>query len=171
VEGSPNADYPQLLLKFSLADGSELMPVAFGRGIELAKNALTYRQDGLDRIGKSVPAKDDRMTVEVRYELSPGSIRLTNRYVPSKTLDVRRISFEFGAFSEDARVDGTRIRFVRGEVTELNIDGLQHCVAELLAEAGVYRSPNGAMKTRVSCSSENIVLDKPFTFAWELKYR
>ena len=29
IQGSPNADYPQLLPKFSLSDGSQLMPLVY----------------------------------------------------------------------------------------------------------------------------------------------
>jgi hypothetical protein len=46
VEDSPNAGYPQLLPKFSLADGTELMPLAFMHGIALTKDGVSYSQDG-----------------------------------------------------------------------------------------------------------------------------
>ena len=147
------------------------MPLAFGRGIELTKDGVKYHQDGLDRLGARGPVKDDRMTVDVRYELAPGRIRRVDSYVPSKPLDVNRISFEFGSFSEEARVDGTRIRFGRGDVYELDVEGLRQCLVETRTAADAYRTPHGAMKTRISCSTESVTLDKPFTFSWTLKYR
>ena len=169
--GSPNAAYPQLLPKFSIADGAELMPLAFIRGIELTSDGVRYRQDGLDRVGTNTPVKDDRMGVDVQYEFAPGSIRRVDTYLPSAPLDVKQISLEFGSFSEAARVNGTRITFGSGEVSELNVEGLQSCQAESSIASDVYRAPHGAMKTRVSCASTSVKLQQPFTIAWTLKYR
>jgi hypothetical protein len=171
IDGSPDAGYPQLVPRFSLADGSELMPLVYIRGVALEKDVLRYSQDGLDRIGANLPVKDDRLKVNVRYQLSPGSIQRVDTYVPSSPLDIKRISWEFASFSEDARVEGTHVRFGRGDVHELKIQGLQHCQAEALIESEVYRAPHGAMKTRISCSTENVTLDKPFTISWTLRYR
>ena len=171
VEGSPNAAYPQLLPKFSIADGAELMPLAFIRGIELTSDGVRYRQDGLDRIGTNTPVKDDRMSVDVRYEWSRGSVRQIETYAPSTPLDVTQISLEFASFSDAAKVNGTRITFGRGEVSELKVEGLQGCKAESSIASDVYRAPHGAMKTRVSCASTSVKLQQPFTIAWTLKYR
>jgi hypothetical protein len=171
VQGSPNADYPQLLPKFSLADGSELMPLVYMDGIELKGNVLTYKQGSFDRLGGNAPVKDDRLKSTVRYELSAGSLRRIETYQPSAPLDVNRIAFEFGSFSEQPRVEGTRIRFNRGEVTELTVEGLQTCEASPVESGSLYKAPHGAMKTVVRCHSENIRLDKPFTISWTLRYQ
>ena len=171
VEDSPNAGYPQLLPKFSLTDGAELMPLAFMRGIALTKEGVSYSQDGLDRVGTNTPVKDVRMSVDVRYSFAPGSIRRTDTYRPSSSLDVKQVSFEFGSFSEGAKVDGTRVTFGTGDVTELSVEGLQSCRVEAPIASDIYRAPHGAMKTRVVCTTSNVTLQKPFTIAWTLKYR
>ena len=171
VEGSPNAGYPQLLPKFSLADGTELMPLAFIHGITLTKNGVSYSQGGLDRVGTNTPVKDDRMSVEVRYEFAPGSIHRVDTYRPSAPLDVKQISLEFGSFSAAARVSGTRVTFGRGDVSELNVEGLQSCVVESPVVSDLYRAPHGAMTTRVVCTTSAVTLQNPFTIAWTLKYR
>ena len=111
------------------------------------------------------------MRVDVRYEFTPGSIRRVDTYFPSAPLETRLISFEFGSFSEAARVSGTRVTFGAGEVSELYVQGLQSCRVEEPIASDLYRAPHGAMKTRVSCSTANVTLQMPFTIAWTLKYR
>ena len=171
VQGSPNANYPQLLPKFSLSDGSQLMPLVYMKGIEVEGNTVTYRQDAFDRVDGEAPVRDERLKSVVRYELSPGTIRRIEIYQPTIPLDVNRISFEFGSFSEQPRVEGTRIRFGSGNVTELHISGLQSCTAEKADPTGIYRAAHGSMKTVVRCHSENVRLEKPFTIEWTMKYR
>lgn len=171
VQGTPNAAYPQLLPKLSLADGSELMPLVYMKDVALKGNVLSYRQEAFDRLGGNAPVRDDRLTSEVRYELGSGSIRRIETYRATSPLAVNHISFEFGSFSEQPRVDGTRIRFGAGDVTELLVEGMQTCDAQPVPADGVYKASHGPMKTVVRCHSEKVTLDKPLTIAWTLRYR
>jgi hypothetical protein len=171
VQGSPNADYPQLLPKFSLADGSHLMPLVYMKDIVLKGNTLSYRQDAFDRLGANAPVKDERLSSEVRYKFEPGRITRVERYRPAKPLAVDRISFEFGSFSEQPRVDGTRIRFGAGDVTELSVEGLESCGAQPVAADSVYKAPHGSMKTVIRCQSEKVTVAMPFTISWTLRYK
>lgn len=171
VQGSPNASYPQLLPKLTMADGAELMPLVYMKDIALKGNTLSYRQEAFDRLAGNTPARDTRLSSDVRYELASGSIRRVETYRAAAPLDVTRISFEFASFSEQPRVDGTRIRFGSGDVTELVVEGLQTCDAQPVSSDSVYKAPHGAMKTVVRCYAEKVRLDKPFTVAWTLRYR
>lgn len=171
VQGSPNAAYPQLLPKFSLADGSELMPLVYMKDVALKGNVLSYRQEAFDKLGGNTPVRDERLTSDVRYELGQGSIRRIEIYRAAAPLAVNRISFEFGSFSEQPKVDGTRIRFGAGDVTELHVEGLQACTAESVSADGAYKASHGPMKTVVRCHSEKVTLDKPFSITWTLRYR
>lgn len=171
VQGSPNADYPQLLPKFSLADGAELMPLVYIDRVELNGNVLSYQQAAFDRLGGKAPVKDERLTSQVRFELLPASIRRVEVYQPAAPLDIRRISLEFASFSEQPQVERTRIRFGRGGVTELNIEGLQTCEASQVEPGSIYKASHGAMKTVVRCHSESVRLEQPFTIVWTLTYR
>ena len=171
VQGSPNAAYPQLLPKFDLADGAELMPLVYIKDIAVKGNVVSYRQEAFDRLGDNAPARDDRLTSEVRYELGAGRIRRVETYRATQPLAVNRISMEFGSFSEQPQVDGTRIRFGAGDVTELQVEGLQTCDAYPVPADGAYKASHGPMKTVVRCYAEKMTLDKPFTIAWTLRYR
>lgn len=171
VQGTPNAAYPQLLPKFSLADGSELMPLVYMKDVALKGNVLSYRQEAFDKLGGNTPMRDERLTSDVRYELGQGSIRRVETYRAAAPLAVNRISFEFGSFSEQPKVDGTRIRFGAGDVTELHVEGLQACTAESVSADGAYKASHGPMKTVVRCHSEKVTVDKPFSITWTLRYR
>ena len=171
VQGSPNAAYPQLLPRFSLADGSELMPLVYMKDVALKGNVLSYRQEAFDKLGGNTPVRDDRLTSDVRYELERGAIRRIETYRAAAPLVVNRIALEFGSFSEQPKVDGTRIRFGAGDVTELHVEGLQACTAEPVSADGAYRASHGPMKTVVRCHSEQATLDKPFSITWTLRYR
>ena len=171
VQGSPNAAYPQLLPKFSLADGSELMPLVYIKNVALKGSVLSYRQEAFDKLGGNTPVRDERLASEVRYEFGAGNIRRIETYRAPAPLAVNRISFEFGSFSEQPTVDGTRIRFAAGDVTELHVEGLQMCEAQPVQADSVYKASHGAMKTVVRCHSAAMTLDKPFTISWTLRYR
>lgn len=170
VQGSPNATYPQLLPKWSLADGSELMPLVYMKDIALQGNVLSYRQEAFDRLGSNTPVRDARMSSDIRYELGSGRIRRIETYRAVAPLDVSRIALEFGSFSEQPRVEGTRIRFDTGDVTELYVEGMQACEAQPAPVDGAYKAPHGPMKTVVHCHSEGVTLDKPMTISWTLRY-
>lgn len=173
VEATPDAEYPLLVPRFSLTDGSELMPLAYGRAIstERAGDGWTvkYRQDELDRLGAAAPIKDGRMTVEVTYRLMPGSISRTESYVPLTPIKLNRISLEFASFSSAHAVEGTRISFKRGDVYELAIEGLEACAVQ--PATNMHRSPGGPMTSHVVCLTAATILEKPFTIGWTLKYR
>ena len=171
VQGSPNAVYPQLVPKLFLADGSELMPLVYMKDIALQGNVLSYRQEAFDRLGGNTPIRDTRMSSDVRYELGSGSIRRIETYRAAAPLDVNRIALEFGSFSEQPRVEGTRIRFDTGDVTELHVEGMQACETQPVPEDGAYKAPHGPMKTVVRCQSEKVTLDKPMTISWTLRYK
>jgi hypothetical protein len=171
VQGSPNAAYPQLIPKFSLADGAELMPLVYMKDVALKGQTLTYRQEAFNRLGSTTPVRDARLASDVRYELGPGRIRRVETYTASAPLEIAAIAMEFGSFSDQPRVDGTRVRFGEGAVTEFTVEGLQSCHAQPAPADGIYKASHGPMKTVVRCHSSNVSLEKPLTITWTLQYR
>jgi hypothetical protein len=176
VAGVPDVSFPQLVPRITLADSTSLMPLAFFRGIAMTRDGRTtsihWRQRELDRVGQSDAVKDDRIGVETRYTFAPGAITRTDSYTPRVPLRASSIVLEFGSFSGDAMVSGTRIAFARGDASELSVQGLESCSAEPIAESNAeYHTPEAAMKTLVRCTSGERALDKPFTIEWTLRYR
>lgn len=169
------AAHPQLLPKFTLADGSELIATAWLRDIQANEVAggreVRYRQDALTRLGKNVPVKDARIRVDTVYSLRAGAITRTDTYTPAAPLAVAAVTLDFGSFSDGATVDGGAIRFKDGIVQAFEVSGLQDCRARAAGDDEAWRAPYGPMRTVVACRSGAFDMDKPLTVSWTLRYR
>jgi hypothetical protein len=172
--GSADATYPHLVPRFTLADGSVLMPLAWFRDVKLVREGkrtiLTYRLDAMDRMGGKNSVADKRVTVETRYEFAPGRITRTDRYSAAEPLEIRAIDMDFASFSGLPKVTGSNIRFGEGEVTGFSVQGLARCEAQPVAGAP-YQAPSGSFATRIACHGDAPRLDKPLTLGWALTYK
>jgi hypothetical protein len=166
--------HAQLLPKFKLADGSELIGAAFIKHITSAQEGKQYRvryhQDELDKVGANAPVKDDRIRLDTEYILESGTITRTDTYTPKAPLQVDKLSLEFASFSSGATVDGKQVNFSEGDVRSFTVSGLAGCRAEATGGQEPYKAPYGPMKTHVSCTSANFVLDKPLVVKWVIGY-
>jgi hypothetical protein len=169
------AAHPQLLPKFRLADGSELIATAFMKDIQAhdvdGGYRVTYRQDALTKLGKNVPVKDTRIAVETEYVLRHGVVTRTDTYTPAAPLDVAGVSLDFASFSRGAGVDGTDIAFHDGAVRGFAVQGLANCRAEDVAGSEAYRAPYGPMATLASCGTGAFTFDKPLRISWTIRYQ
>lgn len=167
--------HPQLLPKFTLADGSELIATAYMKDIKAAARgagqAVTYRQDALTRLGQKLPLKDARIRVETEYSLQPGVITRTDRYIPAAPVDVSKLTLEFGSFSSGATVEGNTVRFKDGAVRSFEVGGLASCSAAPAAGSAAYRAPYGQMSSVVSCSSGAFSMREPLVVRWTMRYQ
>lgn len=168
------AAHPQLLPKFKLADGTELIATAYMRDIRAqpdgAGQRITYRQDALTRLGKNVPVKDGRITVATQYALQHGVITRTDTYRSATPVDVASLDLEFASFSSGATVDGNTVHFKDGAVRAFTVGGLAHCDAAPTAGSDQYRAPYGPMATVVHCTSGPFTLQQPLTISWTMRY-
>jgi hypothetical protein len=177
IAGTPDsgAEHAQLLPKFTLADGTQLLPVAYIEDIRSAAKGqgarVSYRQDALAKLGKKGPEKDGRIKQETTYSFEPGIITRTDTYTPASPLQVKRASLEFASYSDAPKVEGRTVRFGQGDVSAFEVSGLAGCTAEATHGADPYRAPEGAMASHVSCATENFTLDRPLTIKWTLRYR
>lgn len=177
VAGIADSGYahPQLLPKFTLADGSELMATAFMKDIQSsargAGHAVTYRQDELTRLGKNLPQQDARIRVETEYTLQPGAITRTDRYIPAAPLDVADLSLEFASFSAGAALEGGTVRFKEGAVHAFEVRGPANCTVQPAGDSALYRAPYGPMKSVVRCRSGAFAMREPLVVSWTIRYR
>ncbi|KQX97012.1 hypothetical protein ASD28_18255 [Massilia sp. Root133] len=169
------AAHPQLLPKFRLADGSELIATAFLKNIRTSDidggHRVTYRQDALTKLGKNVPVKDTRIAVETEYTLRHGVITRTDTYTPAAPLDVAGVSLDFASFSSGATVDGNTIAFRDGAVRTFAVDGLASCSAADVTGSEAYRAPYGPMATLATCRTGAFTFDKPLRIRWTIRYQ
>jgi hypothetical protein len=176
VAGVADSGYahPQLMPKFTLADGSELIATAWMKDIETkaqgAGQLVRYRQDALTRLGKNVPVPDARIKVETSYSLQPGAITRTDRYTATAPLDVKALTLEFGSFSQGATVNGNTVRFKEGAVQAFEVSGLASCSAQPANGSAEWRAPYGQMQTVVSCASGAFSMREPLVVSWTIRY-
>ncbi len=169
--------HAQLLPKFTLADGTELVGTSFIKDIRNEEQGSTvrvsYRQDALARASDNskAPVPDARLTLATTYTLEEGAITRTDTYTPQGPLDIKRIDLEFASFSAQATVDGTRVVFGSGDVTGFEVTGLPNCSARALENEAAFRAPTGPMQTLVTCSATDVHLAQPLTIRWRMQYR
>jgi hypothetical protein len=175
LEGVPDGGAPILVPRFTLGDGSQLMPLAFIRGVTVTDSGdvttVAYRQSEMDRLGKSAPIADDRLAVETTYTLQPNRIVRRDVFTPKAPLDVASIRLEFAGFSRDPVLAGTTTRFGSGAVTSFAVEGLDRCEARTLDHDREYASDAGPMTVLVVCSSGASRVERPLALTWTIAYR
>ncbi|WP_202427474.1 hypothetical protein [Duganella margarita] len=167
--------HPQLLPKFTMADGAQLIGAAWIKDIKIVKDGqrytITYRQDELDKLGKRSPVKDGRIKLQTTYQLEHGLMTRTDVYTPVGAQEVEKVSLEFASFSDQATIKGNTVTFVQGDVTEYSVSGLQQCQSAPTNGSKDFMAPYGAMKTLVTCSTGKLTLKEPLTIKWSIKYQ
>ncbi|MYN39376.1 hypothetical protein GTP55_08325 [Duganella sp. FT109W] len=167
--------HPQLLPKFTMADGSQLIGAAWIKDIKTVKDGqrytITYRQDELDKLGKRSPVKDGRIKLQTTYQLEHGLMTRTDVYTPVGAQEVEKVSLEFASFSDQATIKGNTVTFAQGDVTEYSVSGLQQCQSAPTSGSKDFMAPYGAMKTLVTCSTGKLTLKEPLTIKWSIKYQ
>jgi hypothetical protein len=177
VSGIADSGYqhPQLLPKFTLADGSQLIGAAFIKDIRSSEEHGTvhvnFRQDELDKPGSAAPVKDARLKLETEYIMETGTITRIDKYTPAVPLDVEQVSLEFASFSDGAKLDGNAVRFASGAVTDFQVTGLDECRVEQTAGSSLYQAPSGPMKSHVTCVGKKFTMKEPMTIMWTIKYQ
>jgi hypothetical protein len=177
IAGTPDsgAEHAQLLPKFTLGDGTQLLPVSYIKDIRTeakGKGArVSYRQDALAKLGKKGPSKDERIRLETTYGFEPGIITRTDTYTPAAPLQVSRASLEFASYSDAPSLQGKTVRFGQGDVSAFEVSGLDACTVERTNGAEPYRAPEGPMATHVTCASTDFRFERPLTIKWTLRYR
>ena len=174
LSGVADGTKPLLLPRFTLADGSQLMPLAFIRDVKVtssgARTQITYAQAEMDRLGGQSPVADQRLAVATRYVLEPGRITRTDVYTPKAPLELTETELDFGTFSQLERAAGSRVQFNDGAVSSFEVSGLEGCQASAIADDPDFESDEGAMRAKVVCTSGKRTVSKPFTIAWTLKF-
>ena len=167
--------HSQLLPRFTMADGSQLIGTAYIQDIRTSddghRHTISYRQDALDKVGKSGPVKDGRIKLETSYTLEHGVMTRTDKYTPVGTQEVSRLSLEFASFSEGATLDGSTVRFKQGDVTEYSVSGLQQCSVAPTTDKDGWQAPYGPMRTLVSCSTGKFTMKEPLSIKWTIRYQ
>lgn len=175
IQGAADAGWPQLLPRFTLRDGSVLIPAAFQRKLccEQQGSALSvrYEQKEMDRLGADAPQADDRLSVRTRYTLDSGLLIREDHFTPTLPLDDVSIELEFASFSQVDRISGESVFYVDGAAQEFRIEGLPEYRVDDVSQDPLYQAPMGQLRSCVRCSAHQLRLDRPFSMRWILRYR
>jgi hypothetical protein len=177
LAGVADGEFPQLLPRPTLADGSRLTPLAYARNVKVtergARTIVTYEQTELDRLGASAPVADDRFSVKTTYVLEPGKISRTDVFTPkggpSNGLAIKAVDLSFAAFSAAPGTRGGATTYGQGDVRRFTVTGLS-CTSRPLADEKAYRTPTGAFQSLVECAGGPRA-SGPLTVSWSLNYR
>jgi hypothetical protein len=175
LQGSADAEFPQLVQRFALADGSVLMPLAWFRGVTWQRKGgrtiVSWRQDAMDRMGRDAPVADKRLGVTTRYEFAPGRITRTDVYRVAAPIVLAEATIEFASFSGEARNTGpSAIAFGAGEVTGFSATGYDGCSVGP-ATGKEYRAPTGAFASLVRCRIGVSRLAGTRSLSWTITYK
>lgn len=173
LEGSADGDYPHLVPRITLPDGSVLMPLAFFKNVRVTRHGrateIRWQQDALDRMGGKDAQPDSRAMIETRYVFAPGKITREDR------LTVRggtpaRIDMEFASFSRGGTMEGlAAARFAHGEVRSFAADGYGRCTIK--PGGGRYAATTGSFAQVVACTGQPaLARDGTITLRWMLSY-
>lgn len=167
--------HAQLLPKFTMADGAQLIGAAWIKDIKTSssgqRHTISYRQDELDKLGKRAPVKDARIKLHTTYTLEHGRMTRTDVYTPVGTQEVDKIVLEFASFSDQATIQGNTVNFAQGDVTEYSVSGLQQCQSAPTHGSKDFQAPYGPMKTLITCSTGKLSMKEPLTIKWSIKYQ
>jgi hypothetical protein len=175
LSGVADGSTPQLIPRFTLADGSVLEPLVYFKDVKVTgegdKTIVTYSQPQMDRVGKRKPIPDDRLSLAVTYVFSPGRITRTDVVTPKGTVALGDVTMEFASFSATPVQQGSVTKFGSGVVRSFSVEGIEACHTEQVEGNRDYQTPTGSFKTSVFCESGSSILSEPKTISWTLTYQ
>ena len=174
LAGVADGEFPQLLPRLTLADGSRLTPLAYARNVKVTeqgtRTTVTYDQTQLDKLGADAPITDERFSVKTTYVLEPGKISRTDVFTPKGGQAVKAVDLSFAAFSAAPATKGGATTYGQGDVRSFTVTGLS-CKSRPLKDEKAYRTPTGDFESLVECAGEPRTVSGPLTVSWTLNYR
>ncbi len=175
LQGAADAQFPQLLPRITLADGSVLMPLAYFKDVKVERKGSTtevrWRQDALDLMGENNARADTRVSIVTRYVFTPGHI--SRRDTVTATKPVKRVDVEFATFSKQASVTGASVAFGQGEVSRFSVQGYDACAAKQI-QTDPYRATTGPFNSLITCTKKAqatpTTSPSEITIGWDLSY-
>ena len=174
LSGVADGEFPQLLPRVTLADGSKLTPLAYARNVKVteqgARTIVTYEQTQLDKLGADAPVADERLSAKTTYVLEPGKISRTDVFTPKGAQAIKAVDLSFASFSSAPATKGGATTYGQGDVRDFKVTGLS-CTSRALHDEKAYRTPTGAFESLTECASGARTLSGPLTVSWSLSYK
>ncbi len=177
VEGVADAQFPQLVPRFTLADGDVLQPLAYYSDITMREEADTVtvhaQAQAMDRMGSEAPIRDARMRVRTEYVFNPGRVVRRDHYLPQAISGPARMTMEFAGYGEATGIERTgtqwQVAYAGQPLRTFVVSGFETCTVAP-ATSAAYRTPTGALRSVVACRTDRQALDRPFSLEWQMTY-
>lgn len=175
LETPPGSHYPQLVPQLTLNDGSVVMPIAYLQNISVQPVnegvSVTYTQEQLCRLGEPYPQQDKRLASQTTYTLQPGNISRADTFTFDAKDAVQSVYMEFATYSQEPIVQGNKVTFLKGDITEIELDGFVVHHVEDIQDDSEYDTPHGRLQTKITFVAQHIHFASPFHVAWRMKYK
>jgi hypothetical protein len=179
ISGVPDGAAPQLIARFTLADGAQLEPLSYFQHVEAhplpgGDAEVSFDQAQMDRLGQKTPQPDARLAARTVYRFSKDAVTREDVFTPAAPLKIAAIDFEFASYSAIARLshdgDAWRVSYADGAAKSFTLQGLQTCALSQVDDPA-YRTPTGAFHSLLRCRSTGATLTQPLRISWRLTYK
>jgi hypothetical protein len=172
LAGVADGEFPQLLPRLTLADGSRLTPLAYARNVKVTergrgRSSPTNRPSstGLEPARRS-PTTGSASRRPTSWSPAKSAARTSSRPRPTRrsrpwtcpSPRSRRAQHQNGATT-----------YGQGDVRSFKVTGLS-CKSRPLEDEKAYRTPTGAFQSLTECASGPRA-SGPLTVSWSLSYR
>lgn len=178
ISGVPDGSSPQLIARFTLADGAQLEPLSYFQHVEAHPLSgggaeVRYDQAQMDRLGQGTPQPDARLAARTVYRFTKGEVSREDVFTPVAPLKVAAIDLEFASYGVSAHLDhegyAWRVSYADSAAKSLTVQGLETCVLTPVDDPA-YRTPTGAFHNLLRCRSAGLTLAQPLRISWRLNY-
>ena len=175
LSGVADEPVPQLVARFTLADGAVLMPLAYFKDARVTqagrRTTLAYRLPQMDRLGEESPRPDPRLSAVTTYTLEPGRIVRRDVFTPRGGLDLKDVTLQFASYSGLPIAKGAAFRYAGPGVRTFAAQGFESCSAASAEGARADQTPTGVFASVVTCRIGPRKLQAPLTLTWTLTYQ
>jgi hypothetical protein len=172
LSGAADAEYPHLIPRITLNDGTVLMPLAYFKNVRISRRGavteVSWQQDAFDLMGQNDAKPDRRATIETTYLLAPGRITRTDRLHFAPETQAVQLDLEFASFSSAPQQAAGMTRFAQGEVRRFLTLGYGSCIAGF--PGAEYQAPTGPFRSVVRCERKLDPAQRSIQLSWTLQY-
>jgi hypothetical protein len=175
VQAVPDKPIYPLMPVVELNDGSLLMPSAYFDDIELEENGenavLICRQSGLVTERKGKLNRDQRVTLQTRFEFSPGCIRRHDEFNTTEDGSIASVQLAF-PIMQSAHIEEGAACLGQNESVTFHVDGydLLHLSEE--PESAGWRTPEARIHAQLQAYAQPKTNHRgALNTSWTLNYR
>lgn len=200
LQGVPECNHGQLVPQLFMENGDVLMPVAYIKKIipkvEAACMEITCRMDAMCLMGEGVfisgetrpdgslvdnsiaggseekkrPQRVEGISDVVTYRFVRNRITREDVFTITGGQKVKKLRLVLLTYSEDPQVEGTAVKFGRGVITGMDVQGYETCSVREAVEDGSDDTPHGRLNLEVVWEREPGPEEEALRTRWTVEY-